>query len=93
MPPPPAGAQLISVVNSDENKTFGAVFRTPVTDSTGIPHILEHSVLCGSRWGGGESRGVPSGGEGHPRGGGQPRGGGGGGYMMLSLSAFGSSML
>lgn len=44
-----AGAQLISVVNSDENKTFGAVFRTPVSDSTGIPHILEHSVLCGSR--------------------------------------------
>lgn len=44
-----AGAELISVVNSDENKTFGAVFRTPVSDSTGIPHILEHSVLCGSR--------------------------------------------
>ncbi len=40
---------MISVVNSDENKTFGAVFRTPVSDSTGIPHILEHSVLCGSR--------------------------------------------
>ena len=43
------GAELISVINSDENKTFGAVFRTPVSDSTGIPHILEHSVLCGSR--------------------------------------------
>jgi hypothetical protein len=43
------GAELISVVNKDENKTFGAVFRTPVGDSTGIPHILEHSVLCGSR--------------------------------------------
>uniref|UniRef100_A0A383WCE6 Peptidase M16C associated domain-containing protein n=1 Tax=Tetradesmus obliquus TaxID=3088 RepID=A0A383WCE6_TETOB len=43
------GAELISVVNGDENKTFGAVFRTPVSDSTGIPHILEHSVLCGSR--------------------------------------------
>ncbi|KAF8058036.1 PREP1 [Scenedesmus sp. PABB004] len=43
------GAELISVVNADENKTFGAVFRTPVSDSTGIPHILEHSVLCGSR--------------------------------------------
>lgn len=28
---------------------FGIVFRTPPTDSTGIPHILEHSVLCGSR--------------------------------------------
>ncbi|KIY92884.1 hypothetical protein MNEG_15079 [Monoraphidium neglectum] len=33
-------AELISVLNSDENKTFGAVFRTPVGDSTGIPHIL-----------------------------------------------------
>ncbi|GIL59926.1 hypothetical protein Vafri_14582 [Volvox africanus] len=43
------GAELISVLNSDENKTFGVVFRTPVDDSTGIPHILEHSVLCGSR--------------------------------------------
>eukprot|EP00877_Chromochloris_zofingiensis_P003328 jgi/Chrzof1/12997/Cz07g15220.t1 len=43
------GAELISVINQDENKTFGAVFRTPVGDSTGIPHILEHSVLCGSR--------------------------------------------
>lgn len=43
------GAELISVINGDENKTFGAVFRTPVGDSTGIPHILEHSVLCGSR--------------------------------------------
>ncbi|GLI61559.1 hypothetical protein VaNZ11_003968 [Volvox africanus] len=43
------GAELISVLNNDENKTFGAVFRTPVDDSTGIPHILEHSVLCGSR--------------------------------------------
>ncbi|GFR50856.1 hypothetical protein Agub_g13138 [Astrephomene gubernaculifera] len=43
------GAELISVLNGDENKTFGVVFRTPVADSTGIPHILEHSVLCGSR--------------------------------------------
>ena len=43
------GAELMSVHNRDENKTFGAVFRTPVEDSTGVPHILEHSVLCGSR--------------------------------------------
>lgn len=48
-PIPFSGAELISVLNSDENKTFGVVFRTPVDDSTGIPHILEHSVLCGSR--------------------------------------------
>eukprot|EP00959_Pyramimonas_sp_CCMP1952_P103188 2158208-Pyramimonas_sp.AAC.1 len=41
----------MSLVNDDENKTFGAVFRTPPKNSTGacIPHILEHSVLCGSR--------------------------------------------
>jgi presequence protease len=30
-------------------QVFGAVFRTPPEDSTGVPHILEHSVLCGSR--------------------------------------------
>ncbi|EFJ20990.1 hypothetical protein SELMODRAFT_152047 [Selaginella moellendorffii] len=39
----------MSVVNEDENKVFGIVFRTPPKDSKGIPHILEHSVLCGSR--------------------------------------------
>lgn len=43
------GAQVMSVVNSDENKTFGVTFRTPVDNSKGTPHILEHSVLCGSR--------------------------------------------
>ncbi|GAB4815027.1 hypothetical protein N2152v2_002073 [Parachlorella kessleri] len=42
------GAQLMSVINSDENKTFGVTFRTPVANSKGTPHILEHSVLCGS---------------------------------------------
>ncbi|XP_052194303.1 presequence protease 1, chloroplastic/mitochondrial-like isoform X2 [Diospyros lotus] len=43
------GAEVVSVSNDDENKVFGIVFRTPPKDSTGIPHILEHSVLCGSR--------------------------------------------
>lgn len=43
------GAQLMSVVTADENKTFGVTFRTPVANSRGVPHILEHSVLCGSR--------------------------------------------
>lgn len=43
------GAQLLSLENDDENKVFGASFRTPPTDSTGIAHILEHAVLCGSR--------------------------------------------
>ena len=38
----------MSVLNGDENKTFCATFRTPVANSRGVPHILEHSVLCGS---------------------------------------------
>ncbi len=43
------GARLLSLSNNDENKVFGITFRTPPSDSTGVPHILEHSVLCGSR--------------------------------------------
>lgn len=43
------GAQLLSLVNDDENKCFCITFRTPTDDSTGVPHIMEHSVLCGSR--------------------------------------------
>ncbi len=43
------GAEILSMVNDDENKVFGITFRTPPSDSTGLPHILEHSVLCGSR--------------------------------------------
>jgi len=39
----------MSLNTDDENKCFGVVLRTPPADSTGIPHILEHSVLCGSR--------------------------------------------
>ena len=42
------GARILSVVNDDENKVFGISFRTPPSDSTGVAHILEHSVLCGS---------------------------------------------
>ncbi|MDR2050913.1 MAG: insulinase family protein [Deltaproteobacteria bacterium] len=42
------GAQLLSFRNRDENKVFGVALRTPPRDSTGLPHILEHSVLCGS---------------------------------------------
>ncbi|MGM0423495.1 MAG: insulinase family protein [Thermodesulfobacteriota bacterium] len=42
-------AQVLSLENSDENKVFGITFRTPPKDSTGVAHILEHSVLCGSR--------------------------------------------
>ena len=43
------GAELLSLQNDDENKCFGITFRTPPADSTGVAHILEHSVLCGSR--------------------------------------------
>ncbi|NTW97169.1 MAG: peptidase M16, partial [Oscillochloris sp.] len=43
------GAELLSLTNDDEHKCFGVTFRTPPEDSTGIAHILEHSVLCGSR--------------------------------------------
>jgi Zn-dependent M16 (insulinase) family peptidase len=42
------GAQLLSFSNQDANKVFGVTLRTPPHDSTGLPHILEHSVLCGS---------------------------------------------
>ena len=43
------GAEVMSYVNDDENKVFGVTFKTPPEDSTGVAHILEHSVLCGSR--------------------------------------------
>ncbi len=45
----PTGAEILSMENDDENKCFGIAFRTPPTDSTGVAHILEHTVLCGSR--------------------------------------------
>ena len=37
------------IENDDENKVFNIAFRTPPKNSTGVAHILEHSVLCGSR--------------------------------------------
>lgn len=43
------GGRLLSIISPDENKVFGVALRTPPRDSTGLPHILEHSVLCGSR--------------------------------------------
>lgn len=45
----PTGAEILSMENEDENKCFGIAFRTPPSDSTGVAHILEHTVLCGSR--------------------------------------------
>ncbi|MCA9953812.1 MAG: insulinase family protein [Anaerolineales bacterium] len=44
-----SGAELLSLENDDENKSFGIAFRTPPEDSTGLPHIMEHSVLGGSQ--------------------------------------------
>ena len=43
------GARIALIVNDDSNKVFSIAFRTPPSDSTGVAHILEHSVLCGSR--------------------------------------------
>lgn len=43
------GSNLIKIENNDDNKVFSIGFKTPPEDSTGVPHIIEHSVLCGSR--------------------------------------------
>ena len=43
------GARVALLENDDENKVFYIGFRTPPENSTGVAHILEHSVLCGSR--------------------------------------------
>ena len=43
-----SGARIFLMANEDENKVFYIGFRTPPDDSTGLPHILEHSVLEGS---------------------------------------------
>lgn len=43
------GAAVTLLLNDDENKVFYIGFRTPPKDSTGVAHILEHSVLCGSK--------------------------------------------
>ena len=44
-----SGARVVLMENDDDNKVFYIGFRTPPEDSTGLPHILEHSVLCGSK--------------------------------------------
>ena len=41
------GARIALLSNDDENKVFYIGFRTPPADSTGVPHIIEHTVLCG----------------------------------------------
>ncbi len=42
-------ARVMVVCNDDSNKVFTIGFRTPPADDTGVPHIMEHSVLCGSK--------------------------------------------
>ena len=42
------GARVVILSNDDDNKVFHIGFRTPVNDDTGVPHIIEHTVLCGS---------------------------------------------
>ena len=42
-------AQVVYVKTSDKNKTFGIGFKTPPTNSKGMAHIMEHSVLNGSK--------------------------------------------
>jgi len=44
-----SGAKVLVIANGDENKVFNITFRTLPSDSTGVAHITEHSVLCGSR--------------------------------------------
>ena len=43
------GARVVLIDNDDDNKAFIIGFKTIPSDSTGVPHILEHSVLCGSK--------------------------------------------
>ena len=44
-----SGARIALLPNKDSNKVFYIAFRTPPEDSTGVAHIIEHTVLCGSR--------------------------------------------
>ena len=43
-----SGARVVCLSCADDNKVFGIGFRTPPKDSTGVAHIIEHTVLCGS---------------------------------------------
>ena len=42
-------AKIVAIESEDDNKVFSIGFRTPPKDSTGVAHIVEHTVLCGSR--------------------------------------------
>ena len=43
-----SGARIAVISNDDDNEVFYIGFRTPPEDSTGVTHIIEHTVLCGS---------------------------------------------
>ena len=43
-----SGARVCVIANDDDNKVFSIGFRTPPEDETGVPHIIEHTTLCGS---------------------------------------------
>ena len=43
-----SGARVCVISNDDDNKVFSIGFRTPPEDETGVPHIIEHTTLCGS---------------------------------------------
>ena len=44
-----SGARICIMPNKDDNKVFAIAFRTPPINNSGLTHILEHSVLCGSK--------------------------------------------
>jgi Zn-dependent M16 (insulinase) family peptidase len=44
-----SGAPLLYLSNGDDNKVFAITFRTPPADDSGMAHVMEHSVLCGSK--------------------------------------------
>lgn len=44
-----SGARIAILSNNDDNKVFYISFRTPPEDETGVPHIIEHTTLCGSK--------------------------------------------
>ncbi|MFO7577285.1 MAG: insulinase family protein, partial [Pelovirga sp.] len=46
---PGTGARFMHLQREDDNHLFAVGFRTPPDDSTGVAHILEHTVLCGSQ--------------------------------------------
>lgn len=43
-----SGAKILHIKNEEENKVFSITFKTPVKDDTGVAHVVEHCVLCGS---------------------------------------------